>query len=215
MVKNGTLASPATARAISVLPVPGRADEQHAARNASAEALEFSGVAQELDDLLQILLRLVDTGDVFKRDATMRLRQQLRARLAEAERLAARALHLTRQENPHADQRNERQPRNEQRDEPRNVVGRRPRGDRDALRIKLLHQTGVVRRIGLEAGAVGEGAVDVRALDHNVAHAALVDFGQKLRERNILRGGALAGVLEKREQRQQQQDDDHPEREIS
>ena len=57
--------------------------------------------------------------------------------------------------------------------------------------------------------------MDVRALDHNVAHATLVDFGQKLRERNILRGRTLAGVLEKREQRQQQQDDDHPQREIS
>ena len=95
MVKNGTFASPATARAISVLPVPGRADEQHAARNASAEALEFTGVAQEFDDLLQILFRLVDTGNVFKRDATMRLREQFRPRFAEAECLAARALHLT------------------------------------------------------------------------------------------------------------------------
>ena len=36
-LKNGTFASPATARASSVLPVPGRADEQHALRNASAE----------------------------------------------------------------------------------------------------------------------------------------------------------------------------------
>ncbi len=57
--------------------------------------------------------------------------------------------------------------------------------------------------------------MDIGALDHDVADAALVDFRQQLRERDILRGGALAGVLEKREQRQQQQDDDHPEREIS
>src|SRR5262249_60048209 len=32
----------------------GRADQQNAARNASTEALEFSRVAQELDDLLQV-----------------------------------------------------------------------------------------------------------------------------------------------------------------
>ena len=179
------------------------------------EALEFSGIAQELDDLLQILLRLVDTGDVLKRDTAVRLCEQFRARLAEAERLAARALHLARQENPNTDQRNERQPRHEQRDEPRNVVGRWPRGDRDALRIKFLHQAGIVRRVGLEAGAVREGAVDVRTLDHDVTDAALVDFRQQLRERDVLRGGALPGILEKREQRQQQQDDDHPECEIS
>ena len=35
--KNGTPASPATARARSVLPVPGAPDEQHAARDAPAE----------------------------------------------------------------------------------------------------------------------------------------------------------------------------------
>ena len=67
----------------------GRTDQQHAARNLAAEALELARVAQEFDDLLQILLRLVDAGDVLEGDAAMRLGQQLRARLAEAERLAA------------------------------------------------------------------------------------------------------------------------------
>src|SRR6202008_2200555 len=37
----------------------GRADQEHATRNAAAQALEFAGVAQELDDLLQVLLGLV------------------------------------------------------------------------------------------------------------------------------------------------------------
>ena len=68
----------------------GRADEQHAARNLAAEPLELAGVAQELDDLLQVLLGLIDAGDVLEGDAAMRLGQKLRARLAEAERLAAR-----------------------------------------------------------------------------------------------------------------------------
>ena len=62
----------------------GRADQQHAARNASAEALELLRVAQELDDLLQVLLGLVDAGDVLEGDAAMRLGQQLGLRLAEA-----------------------------------------------------------------------------------------------------------------------------------
>ena len=67
----------------------GRADQQHAARNLAAEPLEFAGIAQELDDLLQVLLGLVDAGDVLEGDAAMRLGQQLGARLAEAQRLAA------------------------------------------------------------------------------------------------------------------------------
>ncbi len=62
----------------------GRADEEAAARDASAEALELLRIAQELDDLLQILLGLVDAGDVLEGDAAMRLGEELRLRLAEA-----------------------------------------------------------------------------------------------------------------------------------
>ena len=192
----------------------GRADQQQAARNAPAEPLEFAGIAQEFDDLLQIELGLVDTGHVFKGDAAVRLGQKLRPRFAEAERLAAGALHLARQENPDADQRDKRQPGNQERHEPGHVLGLRPRRDRDALIIKTLNEARIARRIGLEAAAVGEGAVDFRPLDQDVAHAALIDFTQKLRERDVLRGGVRAGILEQREQRKQQQDNDDPQREI-
>jgi hypothetical protein len=41
--------------------------------------------------------------------------------------------------------------------------------------------------------------VNLLALDQHIAHLALIDFGQELRERNILRGLALAGILEQRE----------------
>ena len=68
----------------------GRADQQHAARNASAEALEFSGIAQEFDDLLQILLGLIDARDILERHAAMRFGQKFRTRFAKAHRLAAR-----------------------------------------------------------------------------------------------------------------------------
>ena len=215
MVKNGTLASPATARAISVLPVPGGPTSSTPRGMLAAEPLELAGIAQEFDDLLQVLLGLVDAGDVLEGDAAVRLGQKLGAALAEAQRLAAGALHLARQEDPHADQRDERQPRHQQRHEPRHAVALRPRGDRHALAVEALDQRRIVRRIGLEAAAVGEGAVDVRTLDQHVADLAGIDLVQKLRERDVLRGGALAGILEQREQRQQQQNDDDPESEIA
>src|SRR5437879_5090801 len=82
----------------------GRPDQQHAARDAPAEPLEFAGIAQELDDLLEILLGLVDAGDVLEGDAPMRLGQKLGPALAEAERFSAGALHLPGQEYPYADQ---------------------------------------------------------------------------------------------------------------
>ena len=118
----------------------GRADQQQAARNAAAEPLEFARVAQELDDLLQIELGLVDAGHIVEGDAAMRLGQKLCARLAEAERFAAGALHLSRQENPHADQRDEGQPGDQQRHEPGHILGLRPRRNRDALVVEALNQ---------------------------------------------------------------------------
>ena len=101
----------------------GRPDEQQAARDPPAEPLEFTGVAQEFDDLLQIEFRFVDTGHVLEGDAAMRLGQKLGAALAEAKRLAAGALHLPRQENPYADQRHKRQPGDQERNEPGHVLG--------------------------------------------------------------------------------------------
>ena len=71
-----------------------RTDQQHTARDTSTQALEFSGITQELDDLLQVLFRFIDTGDVVKGDATVRFSEQLRARLAETEGLASGTLHL-------------------------------------------------------------------------------------------------------------------------
>ena len=68
----------------------------------AAKALELLRVAQELDDLLQVFLGLVDAGDVLERHAAMRFGQQLGLRLAEAHGLAARPLHLPRQEDPRA-----------------------------------------------------------------------------------------------------------------
>ena len=49
--RNGTPASPATARAMSVLPVPGGPDEQHALGDAGADLAELLGDLQEVDDL--------------------------------------------------------------------------------------------------------------------------------------------------------------------
>ena len=193
----------------------GRADQQHAARDLAAEALELSGIAQEVDDLLQILLGLVHARDVLEGDAAMGLGQQLCARLAEAERLAAGALHLPRQEYPDADQRDERQIRQQERHEPRHVALLGAGGDRDALAVEALDQRRIVGGVGLEAAAVGEGAVDLRPLDQDVAHAAVLDLVEELRERDFLRLGALARILEQREQRQQQQDDDDPKGEIA
>ena len=102
----------------------GRADQQHAARDAAAEALELLRVAQELDDLLEVFLGLVDAGDVLEGDAAMGLGQQLGLRLAEAERLAAGALHLAHEEDPHRQDEEHREPGDQHADQRLAAFGR-------------------------------------------------------------------------------------------
>ena len=63
-VKNGTSASPATARASRVLPVPGRTHQEHALGDAPAQALVLPGILEEVDDLHQFRLGLVHAGHI-------------------------------------------------------------------------------------------------------------------------------------------------------
>ncbi len=56
----------------------GRADQQRAARDTPAELLKLLRIAQELDDLLQVFLGLIDSGNVIEGDAAVALGEQLR-----------------------------------------------------------------------------------------------------------------------------------------
>ena len=193
----------------------GRADQQDAPRNAAAEALELLRVLQELDDLLQVFLGLVDAGDVLEGHAAVGLGEQLGLGFAETHGLAAGALHLARQENPHADEGDQRQAVDQQGHQPVIAVGRRLGGDLDVFLVKAVHQRRVVRRIGRKGLAVGVMAGDFVARDGDVADMALIGLGEQLAEIDFLGRGALAGVLEQHHQRDHQKNDDHPQSEIA
>ena len=62
--KKGTPASPATARASRVLPVPGGPNSSTPLGMRAPRALELLGVLEELLDLLELLDRLGDAGHV-------------------------------------------------------------------------------------------------------------------------------------------------------
>src|SRR3546814_1413537 len=75
----------------------------HAARNASAQALEFGGVAQEVDQFLDVFFGFVATGDIGKGNMVGVFVEHAGARFAEAECPAlAAALHLAHEKYPHA-----------------------------------------------------------------------------------------------------------------
>jgi hypothetical protein len=63
-----------------------------------AEFLELLRLAQEIDDLLELVLRFVNARHVLERDLLLGARRQLRLALAERQRLVAAALHLAHEE---------------------------------------------------------------------------------------------------------------------
>ena len=127
----------------------GRAHEQDALGNASAELLELLGFLQELDDLLQLFLRFVDTSHVLERDLLLRAGGELRAALAERQGFVPAALHLPHDEDPEADHDDQRGP---------GVDDRGPRADRglvgfhlDVLRVQEIAEPLELRgRVGAE-----------------------------------------------------------------
>ena len=79
MLKNGTLASPATARASSVLPVPGAPISSTPLGTTPPRRVYFAGILQKIDDLDQLGLGLVDARDVGEGDRRDRRRSSGRS----------------------------------------------------------------------------------------------------------------------------------------
>ena len=128
----------------------------------------------------------------------------------EWERFAAGALHLPRQENPHAEEGDQRQAVEQQRHHPAIAVAERLGADLHVLALQALHQRRIVRRIGLEGAIVGEMAGDLVTGDRHVMHAALVDLGQQFAEGDVANWRALSRLLEEHDERHDQQADDCP-----
>ncbi len=164
MVKNGTLASPAMARASKVLPVPGGPDQQAALRNLAAEALEFLRILQELDDLLELALASSMPATSSKVTRPARSFKQARLGLAEAHGLAAIGLHLAHHEDPGAAMISSGAPVDEEGDQRARGIIFRLGGDVHALGRQHLDQLRVFRRVSREGRAVGQVTGDRMAL---------------------------------------------------
>jgi hypothetical protein len=194
----------------------GRAHQQHTLRDAAAELLELLRLAQEVDNLLQFFLRFVGARDVLERDLLLRARRELRAALAERQRLVAAALHLPDHEDPEGDHQQDRRPRNQHR---RPGAGRALFGrDDDPLLHQAVHQPLVRRRhvrgellLGTVGGQRDVVSPDLVPDERDPLNLLLLDFREELREGNPGPAG-LQGTGELPDQRQ---DDDqrHPEQE--
>src|SRR5687767_6525911 len=92
------------------LPRTRRPHQKNALGDSPSEFLEFLGFFQELDDLRQLFLRFLYSGDILESHLLLLARQQARAAFAERKSFVPAALHLAHEENPEADQKDERQP---------------------------------------------------------------------------------------------------------
>ena len=126
MVKNGTLASPAMARASSVLPVPGGPTSSTPFGILPPRRWNFCGSFRNstISSSSCLASSMPATSSKVMRpvfSVSSRAR-----RLAEAHGAAAAALHLAHEEDPHADQQQHREPGDQDAEQRRHVlVGRR------------------------------------------------------------------------------------------
>ena len=148
-MKNGTSASPATARASSVLPVPGGPDQQHALGDAAAEALVLLGVLEEVDDLDQLGLGLVDAGHVVEGGLQLLAVVDLVLAASERQRLGGAAADPPHQEHPDGDHDAQRDDPAEQEVLPEGRLD--PAGELDLVRLQLGHQ-----RLFVDTGDAGD-----------------------------------------------------------
>ena len=129
--KNGTFASPATARGDQRLAGAG------AGRPAGSPSeilpprrWNFLRILQELDDFLQLRLRLVDAGNVVEGHPPVRSVSSFWPWTCRSPSpLAAAALHLAHEEDPHADQQQHREPAEQDREQRRHAAVVRLRRD--------------------------------------------------------------------------------------
>ncbi len=127
-----------------------RAGQQHALRDRCAEPSIAIGVLEEVDDLLELLLDLVDAGDVGERHARLRGVVALGLRAPEAHHAAAARARGTAQDvDQQRDDQQRRAERDQDRGEDRAPLDDRARVDLDVLLDQQLEQLVVLRERGL------------------------------------------------------------------
>ena len=176
--------------------------------------MEFLWILEELDEFLQLLLGLVDSGHVFERNASRLFGKQSGAGFAEPHGLAATGLHLAHEEYPNAQDQQHGEPRDKDAPQTRRTVIRRQCPDAHALFVELGNQVGVVGGIGREGTVVVIHTVDRAALDGDFLDFAAVHFFKKLGIGQARLRSAWLPALKQVEQGKHQQRDDHPERQV-
>jgi hypothetical protein len=210
IVKNGTFASPAIARASSVLPVPGEPTIRTPRGILPPELLELGRILEEVDDLAHFLLGLVDAGYVGESHGYLVLVQQPSAALAEGHRAAASrpALHLAHEVHPDADQQQNRKRGDEELHQEGLPLGRRG-AESHAVVLQRPDQRRVVglRIEDHELLTAGADPVDLVAGERDLRDRAVLDVLEECRIGHLLNGsGTRAEIADDRREHHRDHD---------
>ena len=153
-----------------------RADEQDALGHGCADVLIFRRVVQVVDDLGQVFLGLVLTGDIGEFDALGRLDVDLRVRAAEPEHHGVRPAGLVRHALEHelaeGDKKHDRQqPRQQKRQKRRHLLDDLARELRAGV-LQAVDEVGIVH----QAGLIDLRVIFVREEDLVVLHLHTADL---------------------------------------
>ncbi len=210
--KKGTSASPATARAMRVLPLPGGPDHEDASGTDGAGALVAGRVLQEVDDLAHLPLGALVAGDVGKARGGSLLVVDLGLGAPDTHD-AAGELPAGAPGDPHED------PDEEQQRQEGQQVGHEARGGSDARHRDVVGfqdggELGVVednRDLGGVVVAVVELALHAAVrVDRGGGHLVRLDPGEKRAEVETDRRGPLHARKREQEDRGQEPDEKEP-----
>ena len=167
------------------LPCSGRSDNQHALWDSTAQLLKFPGIFQELDNLLDLFFRFIDTGHISERNLLPLLGQQPGAALSERERLVPTDLHLAHEEEPETEYQNEWAPSRQEGDVPRMLVWR-PRVNLNVPLAQDFDEVRVFNRIRADTGPISQNRLDIVALNFNLGDLTLLQVSHEIAEDDLL-----------------------------
>ncbi|MNJ26220.1 hypothetical protein D3C77_206900 [compost metagenome] len=190
-------------------------DHQDATRNATAQALEFARITQELNQFAYFFLGFVTTCNVGQGSLDLIFGEQARLALAEAHWPAlapCTALHLAHEEHEHGNDDEDRETGDQQLS-PDGLLLRLLAFDHDMVVDQIADQAVVLngRTDGLEAVAIGTLAGDDIAIDRYALDLAILDL---LNEVGIVEGLRLIRAGEVVHHRHQDSCDDQPQDQV-
>ena len=191
------------------------AHEKDALRDLSAQLLELGGLLQEVDDLRQLVLGFLAARHVLERGFLLVRREQLRAGLSERHRPVPARLHLPHDEDPQADQEQDRRPLQD--DDEERAFARLFGRDLDVSLQQVGREVVVDGRVGADARLASLGralleAADLLPADGDAVEVALLHHLQELAEGDGRRRGLA--VVHDLEEQQDDHQDDHPEKNV-